>query len=160
DATGVPAALAATHPGQSAQAVGQVVLDLAAEALTFPNIDANTLAQDPAGSTNGMGNAYWLATLMRDMALGAYPESPPATQWPCYLSGAPSWCSYYQQQANWQSYSDVLSEVINSWNQIETSWAAALTPDVIVDDYSSGFVVDAGTTPHGIHGWRGRFVYA
>src|SRR5262249_48172530 len=49
---------------------------------------------------------------------------------------------------------------ITSWNQIEASRSAALTPDVIVDDASSGFTVDPGTTPHGIHGWRGRFVYA
>src|SRR5262249_49261634 len=126
----------------------------------FPPIDENTLAQNPAGSTGGMGNAYWLATLMRDMALGAYLESPPATQWPCYQANWPGWCGWYRQQANWQSYSDVLSEIITSWNQIQADWSAALTPDVIVDDVSSGFTIDPGTTPHGIHGWRGRFVYA
>src|SRR5262249_2567257 len=94
------------------------------------------------------------------MALGAYLEAPPATAWPCYKPGYPGWCGYYRVQANWQAYSDVLSEVIVSWNQIQKDWAGALVPDVIVDDMSPGFTLsgNASRAPKG--GWRGHFVHA
>jgi MYXO-CTERM domain-containing protein len=61
---------------------------------------------------------------------------------------------------NKQRYSDVLSEVIVSWNQIEASWAAALVPDVIVDDMSPGFALAGSATPEGAGGWRGHFFHA
>ena len=154
DYTGVAGALTATHPGESAQSVGQSVLDLAAQNLSFPAIDANTLAASPSSTTSGMENGYWLATLMRDMRVSAYLEAPPATAWTCYQTGAPSWSLYV---TNKQTYSDALSEVIVSSNQIQASSAAALTPDVIVDDMSSDCaiygVADTGWTG----GWRGPF---
>ncbi|HVY49575.1 MAG TPA: hypothetical protein VHB21_26965, partial [Minicystis sp.] len=160
DYAGVAAALAATQPGRSARDVGQEVLDLGAIGLAFPDVDAATLAADPAGATSGRSNGYWLATLMRDLRVGAYLEAPPATAWPCYRAGAPSWCGSYRQPANWQAYSDVLSEVIVSWNEIEADWASAPVPDVIVDDLSPGFTIDVAATPDGSGGFRGRYLHA
>jgi len=154
---GVAGALAKAHPGASAQQIGQAVLDTAAQQMSFPSTSLATLAAAPGGTTGGMNNVYWLATLMRDMAISSYLEAPAATAWTCYQPGYPSWCSWYRQTANWQSYSDALSETINSWNAIQDQWAAALVPDVIVDDMSPAFSILGTTTEVGKGGWRGHF---
>ena len=158
---GVAAAFAWAHPGRSAKEVGDEVFALAAQKKSFPaSVTVASLAANPGGITQGMHNSYWISALQRDLRVSAYLESPPATTWPCYRAGYPGWCAWYRQPSKWQEYSDVLSMVIRSWDQIQGKWKAAKTPDVIVDDASKGFSTSAATSADGKNGWRGRYAWA
>ena len=158
----VAKAFAWAHPNRTAEEVGDEVLQLAAQSKKFPaGVTVAELAAKPGGTNGGMHDSYWIATLERDLAVSAYLEAPPATNWPCYLASAPGWCSWYRQPPQWQGYSDVLSAVIVSWGQILGAWSKDLVPDVIVDDLSSGFSVTGGTTSaDGKGGWRGHYTWA
>jgi hypothetical protein len=158
----VAKAFAWAYPNRTPEDVGNEVLGLAAQSKTFPSgLGVASMASNPGAMHGGMHDSYWLATLERDMKVSAWLESPPATNWPCYESGAPGWCGWYRQTAQWQQYSDVLSAVIVSWNQILDAWSKDLVPDVIVDDASSGFAVSGGSASgDGKGGWRGHYTWA
>lgn len=154
-------AFAVSHPNHSPKSVGDEVLKLAAQSLSFPSgVSVAALAANPGAITQGRHNSYWLATLARDMRVSAYLETPSASSWPCYRSGYPSWCNWYREPAHWQEYSDVLSMVIRSWNSIQSQWKSALVRDVIVDDASSAFSLSGSASADGKGGWRGRFTWA
>jgi len=154
-------AFSTAHPGATPESVGNEVLRLAGQTLTFPSgTTVAALAASPGSVTQGRHNSYWLATLMRDLPVSAYLEAPAATRWPCYLASAPTWCSYYRQTANWQAYSNVLSQVIVSWGRILDRWAHAQVPDVIVDDMSPGILISGSPTVSIKGGWRGHFYSA
>ncbi|HOT08232.1 MAG TPA: hypothetical protein PK710_00610 [Polyangiaceae bacterium] len=154
-------AFSATHPNETEAQVGNEVLKIAAQEKTFPTgLSIATMVSSPGGITAGMHNSYWFSVLLRDMAMSAYLESPAATAWECYKSNSyPGWCEYYRKSANWQHYSDVLSMVIVSWNQIQEDWKKALVDDVIIDDLDPGFKAPPGAKFLGEKGWRGHFTW-
>jgi len=154
-------AFSETHPNQTPEAVGNAVLENAAQGMTFPaGIGVSGLASAPGEMTAGRHNSYWLSVLLRDMAMSAYLEGPAATDWDCFKTSYPSWCGWYRQPSNWQHYSDVLSMLIVSWNQIQAEWDAAIVDDVIVDDVDTGFTAPAGVSVEGKGGWRGHYSWA
>lgn len=156
----VAKAFAWAHPNRTTKDVGDEVFRLAAQSKAFPSsVTVAALAASPGGTTQGMHNSYWLSALERDLRVSAYLESSDTNSWPCYRAGYPAWCAWYRQPNKWQEYSDVLSMVIRSWNQIQDQWQSAKVPDVIVDDAAAGFSSSAPLLADGKGGWRGRYAW-
>ena len=158
DYTGVAGALTATHPGESAQLVGQSVLDLAAQNLSFPAIDADTLAASPSSTTSGMENGYWARDAHAGHARERLPGSAAGDGLDLLPDGGAELVRLRRhQQADLQRRALRGDRLLQS-HRSQASWAAALTPDVIVDDMSSDCAIPRGRRHRmELGGWRVTF---
>lgn len=114
------------------RSLGQQVLKFTPNAndLSFPDISWDTLLNSwilPAvpykgtavlsSKINNRSQLFWVATLMRHPFISAYLEG--MDSFPCWLPGAPDWCSgYYTRDDTRIKATNYMCAIVNAWRNL------------------------------------------